>query len=167
MLAHDLLLYRKKQAEFGDIKGRCYGDSLVVEPLYEISLIFGRSLLNFLGIRLKNDRTGITKGNLEAKEKLGNHGDDINIQDLFPEKELCPLDHEIIEDNKEALIELLYWANKSVAHLTTKISLNTSEEQDLIPSARKAIYKLILDVLPEINMEKIWWHEQVEKLNQD
>lgn len=39
MLAHDLIMHRKKQQHFAPLKDNCYGDSTVVEPIFEVSLI--------------------------------------------------------------------------------------------------------------------------------
>lgn len=52
MLSPDLITHRRNQGISAEMRVKCYEDSLVLEPSFEISIIFGRSLLNFLGITL-------------------------------------------------------------------------------------------------------------------
>src|SRR5690348_18276134 len=82
MLAHDLIMRRKTETDFDDLKKRCYGDSTIVEPIFEISLIFGRSLLNFLGLTCANNRIS----------QFIPSGDDVTLRSIFPERQYCPLD---------------------------------------------------------------------------
>lgn len=158
MLAHDLMLHRKKLDEFGKIKHSCYSDSLVVEPLFEISIIFGRSLLHFLGLGLNRKKDQIIE-----RRPNPNFPNDLTLKSLFPEKNLCSKNDPLVQKNYKELFLLLFWADKSVAHLTSNISEAESEEQDLMPIARKSIYQLCLKYLPELDKEKIWWYTQVEK----
>lgn len=150
LLAHDLILHRKKLASYTDIKDRCYGDSLTLEPAFEISPIFGRSLLNFLGLGLNS------LNNIDRKLPRGT---DFTIKDLFPERDFCPIDDPIIIKNNLQLSTLITVADKSVAHLT---SVTVQQDHDKLPDARKAIYALILKYVPEINKNKIWWYTQVD-----
>jgi hypothetical protein len=156
MLAHDLIMLRKKQAHFDEIKDRCYGDSTIVEPIFEISLIFGRSLLNFLGLTLDAVNSRIIRFNPKA--------DDLTVKSLFSRRDYCPLDEEIVLENHDGFCKIIKLANKSVAHLTSVITETQSEEHDILPDVRQAIYKLVLKYLPEISKEKIWWYTQVETI---
>lgn len=155
MLAHDLLLLRKKNTDFNDIKDKCYGDSLVVEPIFEISIIFARSLLNFIGIS-KRRKLDIL---VEFKTKSE---DDLTIKSLFPDREYCSLENKIVKDNYNAIVAILKLANKSVAHLTSTITETQNNQLNILPSARLAVYRLVLECLPEIDKSKIWWYTQVE-----
>jgi hypothetical protein len=154
MLAYDLIMHRKKQNHFFPIKDNCYGDSLVVEPVFEISLIFARSLLNFIGISKQNKNDTL----IAFMPKT----DDLTIQSLFPSKQFCPLNDQIVIDNYAALCMIIKLANKSVAHLTSEITETLSTDHDVLLNARFAIYKLVLKYLPEINNQKIWWYTQIE-----
>lgn len=156
-MAHDLMLYRQGLPQYANLKTDCYQDSLVVDPAFEISLIFGRSLLNFLGLGLD-----LTNWNITAKppqQRPNSQTQDYTIRDLFPERPFCSPDNPIIVSNSHQLCTLYKLADKSVAHLTSAIV--NSEDHNELPSARKAIYDLVLESIPEINKQKIWWHTQV------
>lgn len=153
LMAHDMILHRKKQAHFDEIKDRCYGDSLVVEPVFEISPIFGRSLLNFLGLGLDYKTNKINR-----KEPRGT---DFSIKNLFPEREFCALDDPIILQHNDNLATLIRIADKSVAHLTSVLTQESDHEK--LPYARKAVYDLILKHIPEINKQNIWWYTQISQ----
>jgi len=150
MLAHDLIMYRKSLAHFAPVKDKCYGDSTVVEPIFEISIIFGRTLLNFLGLTLT--KNGIERANPKS--------DDLTIKSLFPNRDYCPLDEKIVTDNYDAICTIIKLANKSVAHLTSGLTATTSTDHDKLPQARKAVYELMLKYVPEMNTNNIWWTTQ-------
>jgi hypothetical protein len=98
LMAHDMMLYRKKLPEYAAIKDSCYGDSLVVEPAFEISPIFGRSLLNFLGLGLDN-------ANFKINRRIP-RGTDYSIKNLFPERDFCPENDPIITAHNTNLATL-------------------------------------------------------------
>jgi hypothetical protein len=151
LLAIDLISYRRISNFSKEMKLNCYQDSLVLEPAFEISIVFGRSLLNFLGV-----------GYNFKENKLKEHSsrpDDITIQKLYPNKSFCSLNDDIIIENYIELCTLMKIADKSVAHLTS--TLSNEKELEQLEKARKAIYKLILKHIPEIKKEKIWWYVQV------
>jgi hypothetical protein len=150
MLAHDLIMHRKTLPLFAKIKDNCYGDSIVVEPIFEISIIFARTLLNFLGLTYTKDK--ISRFNPKP--------DDITLKSLFPEREYCPLDEKIVVDNYDALTNIIKLANKSVAHLTSGVTETTSDDHDILPQARNAVYELMIKYVPEMNSQKIWWTTQ-------
>ncbi|MBS0299939.1 MAG: hypothetical protein JSR32_08445 [Proteobacteria bacterium] len=156
MLAHDLIMRRKKQNHFTPIKDNCYGDSVVVEPVFEISLIFARSLLNFIGISKQNKNDTLIP--------FAPKNDDLTIQSLFPGRSFCPLNDQIVIDNYAALCMIIKLANKSVAHLTSEITETLSTDHDILPHARFATYQLVLKYLPETNKQNIWWHTQVDTI---
>jgi hypothetical protein len=151
LLAPDLITHRRGTNISGELKEKCYKDSLVLEPAFEISIIFGRSILHFLGITFDQKTNSL-------KTVAKYHDDDVSICTLFPDKSLCPLDDAIVTQNKEALCLIIKIANKSVAHLTTDVS--NEEEHKLLENARKAIYQLVLKYIPEINTKAIWWYNQ-------
>lgn len=158
LLATDMITHRRNTNISNEIKEKCYQDSLVLEPVFEISIIFGRALLHFLGIDF--DRS---ISNLKVFQPKPN---DVTIQSLFPGRPFCPLNDELVMSTKESLCLIIKIANKSVAHLTTVLS--SKEEHQQLAIARQTIYKLLLKYVPEINKVSgqdkvgIWWFEQVE-----
>ena len=160
MLSPDLITHRRNSNISNEMKSKCYQDSLVLEPAFEISIVFGRTLLNFLGIGYDYK--------MKALKRQQPKGDDLTILDIYPNGGFCPLDDQLIIDNKECLCTLIKVANKSVAHLTS--TLSNEEEHNQLGPARFAIYKLILKYVPDINkvgsVNKIgiWWYEQVDAL---
>lgn len=151
LLAPDLITHRRNTDIPNEIKVRCYQDSLVLEPAFEISIIFGRALLHFLGIDY--DRTVSDLKVFKPKS------DDLTIQSLFPGRPFCALNDTLVIQHKNALCLIIRIANKSVAHLTTVVS--NDQEHRQLEDARKTIYQLILKYVPEINKNKIWWYNQV------
>jgi ribosomal protein S15P/S13E len=159
LMAHDIILYRQKNKidEWARSARSPYEDSLFLEPAFEISLVFGRSLMEFLGIKYdrKNDKL---KKLDPAKLDL----DDITLKSLFPQRAFCTLqDPDLIKHEVDIAI-LFKVANKSVAHLTSKPS--NEHEHARIPKARKAIYDLLLKYVPEMSKDKLWYHTQIESL---
>lgn len=153
MLAHDLIIYRKTTSHFRSIKDNCYGDSTVVEPIFEISIIFGRTLLNFLGLTLNRAKNKI--------DAIIPKNDDLTIQSLFPSRDFCSPTDTIVVENHDELCTIIKLANKSVAHLTSEITETRSGDHDKLPKARKAIYNLMLKYVPEMNKDNIWWTTQM------
>jgi hypothetical protein len=151
LLAHDLMLLRKERSVAMRAPTHPYSDSLVVEPMFEISLVFGRSLLHFLGV----DSDGA--GSFRHPTR---RNDDVSIKSLFPDRDYCAFDDLELIKHKDAIVALLKSANKSVAHLTSLVTDDV--DQSVFPEARLAVYRLMLKKVPEINREKIWWYKQVE-----
>jgi hypothetical protein len=151
MLAHDLMLWRKKQPLYRNIRDACYGDSLVVEPMFEASLIFGRSLLNFIGVACDWDGVALRRHTPK--------GTDLTIKHLIAGREFCPVSDSIVQEHESSLLVLLKRADKSVAHMTATVLDNADLEQ--IPRARMAIYSLYRRYLPEVDYSAVWWHAQV------
>jgi hypothetical protein len=153
LLAHDLMLHRKNtESAYDELKESCYGDSLVLNPAFEISIVFGRALLQFLGLGYEYKANRLIVFNKKA--------DDYTIKDLFPNRSYCPLSDEIVIANGKELCTIMKIANKSVAHITTILS--NGDEHELVKKARMSIYELMLKYVPEINKEKLWWYSQVE-----
>jgi len=151
LLAPDLITFRRTLNISQELKLKCYQDSLVLEPAFEISIIFGRSLLNFLGITYDSKSKKLIKYSPKS--------DDISLINIYPERDFCPLTEDLIVENYESLCTIIKLANKSVAHLTSTES--NANEHSLLENARKTIYKLTLKYVPDINKKGIWWHEQV------
>jgi hypothetical protein len=156
LMARDIMTFRRAKKDSDALyKGsgyHPYEDSIVIEPAFEISLVFGRVLLQFIGINY-NDKTQ------ELKEFESNKSDDVTLKSLFPERDYCKVSEKIIEINKDAICTLMKVANKSVAHLSKNQSNET--ELQLLKSAKIAVYDLVLKYVPEIDPNKLWYNNEV------
>jgi len=152
MLSPDLITHRRGTAISNEMRESCYKDSVVLEPAFEISIVFGRALLQFLGVGLDAKSGGLC--NHSARPN------DLTIKSIYPDKDFVSLDDELIIPNRNSLSTIIKVANKSVAHLTS-IQSNEGEHGQL-ETARMTIYRLMLKYVPDINKEGIWWYTQVE-----
>jgi hypothetical protein len=156
LMARDIMTFRRAKDDSDTLyKGtgyHPYEDSIVIEPAFEISLVFGRVLLHFIGINYYDKTQEI--GEFKPKKS-----DDITLKSLFPEREYCKVSEKIVEVNKEAICILMKLANKSVAHLTKNQS--NEDELQLLRSAKIAVYDLVLKYVPEIDKNKLWYNNEV------
>ncbi len=153
MLSPDLISYRRDQPEFADIKERCYQDSLILEPTFEISIIFARTLLQFLGIGYAQKAASLCQFNSKST-------DDVTIKDLFPGRPFVSLSNPIVQEHEANFSAIIRIANKSVAHLTTVFSNDI--EHLLLAPGRLAILKLMIENVPGLETSKIWYCTQVK-----
>ncbi len=163
--AWDLYLCKRKAANYleEEAKYKCYWESEFLDPSYEASIIIGRSLLNFLGIK----RNGNRLTNFQYNEIQGSEKETVFIWHVIPGKLAYPIDF-INENDQKHLFNLIKIANKSVAHLTTKTS--TLEELDSLVPAKKIIYDIMINFVDGINKVSdlenkkigIWWFEQFD-----
>lgn len=153
MLAPDLITFRRSTRISSEMKESCYKDSLVLEPAFEISIIFGRVLLQFLGIGFDYKANDLYRHTPKKN--------DLTLKSIYPDLDYVSLDDELIVRNRASLCTIIKVANKSVAHLTS--TLSNSDEHGQLEPARMTIYKLMVKHVPDINMNGIWWYQQVEK----
>lgn len=153
MLAPDLINHRRGTAISREMRKGCYEDSLVLEPSFEISIVFGRSLLQFLGIGLDPKSENLCRYSARTT--------DVTIKSIYPDKDFVSLDDDLIRPGQTNLCTIIKVANKSVAHLTSTQS--NDGEHGQLETARMTIYKLMLKHLPDINKHGIWWYDQVER----
>jgi hypothetical protein len=153
MLAYDLMMHRKEKGINPELKESCYGDSPVIEPAFELGPIFGRSLLNFLGIASDNTYSEITPKKWRET--------DLRITWLGSNYHCCDIKHNIISENKIHLLTLLKIADKCIAHLTT-VKSQEDDHPHLRP-AKLAIHKLVLEHVHGLKHERIWWISQGPK----
>lgn len=145
--AWDIFEYRKRNRKISKEVKDCYEDSPVVDPAFEIAIVFGRSLLHFLGLTCNN-------GKLDYY--VSQKKDDVQVWDVIPGKQPYPLE-KISSEEKKYLCNLIKVANKSGAHLTTKTS--TKELLDSLEPAREIIYRITLEHVDGLKKEKIWWEK--------
>ena len=149
--AWDLLIHRRTKTGISNDLLRCYSDSPVLDPAFEIAIVFGRGLLNFLGLTLRNDKVDYY---------VSDRKDDVQIWDIIVGKQPYPLSRLTIEE-KDHLCNLIKVANKASAHLTTKTS-SKAELDSLIP-AKAIIYKMVMVYVDNLDKSKVWWHKEVER----
>lgn len=147
MLSHDLIIFRKNNSIKPDLKESCYGDSTILDPAFELGPIFGRVLLNFIGISTDDNYTDIVRKKYRDS--------DLRITDLGNKYEFCKTDHPSISQNKNHILTLIKLADKCIAHLTT-VKSQESEHSSIYP-AKIAIYQLVLSHTHDIDRNKIWW----------
>jgi hypothetical protein len=109
MLSPDLITHRRETSISQEMRQSCYQDSLVLEPSFEISIVFGRSLLQFLGIGLDPKSDNLCKYSARTT--------DVTIKSIYPEKDFVSLDDDLIVSSRTNLCTIIKVANKSVAHL--------------------------------------------------
>jgi len=153
LMAWDIMMYRQKNnvyKQYVNLPISPFQDSLVIEPAFEISLVFGRALLQFIGISYEDRK---------LKELIKPKKDDITLKSLFLNRPFCPLTDVDLKENESDIATLFRVANKSVAHLTSTVSNNREHEQ--LSYARKAIYNLVLKYVPEIPKNRLWYNNEV------
>ncbi len=132
-----------------------YQDGLANGAAFELSSIIGRKLLEFLGIKW------IQKSDDLSNDKRPRSIDDVDVKSLFPNRDYFEVGESLVKDNKEILIQLIKTGNKNVAHFTDHIVVPYNQSQ--IPQACLVVYKMMMQHVPEIDPNRIWWHNQVEK----
>jgi hypothetical protein len=153
MLAYDLMMHRKENGIKPELKESCYGDSPVIEPAFELGPIFGRVLLNFIGISADTTYSNIIRKNWRNS--------DLRIMCLGSSFSPCDTNHQVIISNKDHILVMLKLADKCIAHLTTVKSQETDHHH--LRPAKIATYKLVIEHLHGLNQDKIWWTTQGPK----
>lgn len=153
MLAWDLMEYIKAKYKVKNKVNKwnsVYDESQVLVPALEISIVFGRQLLEFLRINLVRE-------NLEDRVAQGKkrNTDDVVITDYNPNIIDLPINDPLTIQNGQHFISMIKVANKAVAHMTTNGT--TEAEFESMKIARMIILQLIQKYVPEVDMEKIWW----------
>ena len=149
--AWDLYISRREAQTYEeeDKSKKCYWEKEFLEPAFEISIVFGRSLLNFLGIK----RDGDMLKTFESHEITHMEKDSVFIWHINPGKKAYPLKN-INSDDQKHLYNLIKVANKSAAHLTIKTS--SKKELESLEAARRIIYRLIFDYVDGLNKQAVW-----------
>jgi hypothetical protein len=145
--AYDIYILKRtaERCEDEEPENKCYWKSEFLEPALEVSILFGRSLLHFLGLTLKKDKLDYY---------VSNKDDDVQIWDIIPGKSPYPIE-KINESDQQVLCNLIKVANKSVAHLTIKTS--TDEEFKSLKNARHKIYELVLEYVDGLRTDSLWY----------
>jgi hypothetical protein len=153
--AWDIYVLRRKAKEYKNEPNRtkCYWEGEQLQPALEVSIVFGRSLLNFLGI--KRDGSGLR--NFQAHEVKPEDKDTIFIWHVNYGKPAYPTSRINVSDEQH-LLNLIKVANKSTAHLTIKTS--SESELDSLGYAREIIYRIMLDYVDGLDKSNLWWENK-------
>jgi hypothetical protein len=128
-----------------------YATGHVLEPVFEVSAVFGRQLLQFLKIKKPKSKDILD-------EYIGQEDDDVTIDLLYPSMTNLPLNDHLTKSNKLHLVRLIKVANKATAHFTR--TPTTNDEFESMKKARLAIYYLLLKYVPDINANEVRWTQR-------
>ncbi|ANH80912.1 hypothetical protein A8C56_07890 [Niabella ginsenosidivorans] len=121
--------------------------------LLESSILFGRLLLEFIGI--KHNKHGFVTMSKKYK-------DDILINDVFPTINLCSTEEVSLLNNRGHILYLLMISSKRVAHNTFNDFGKT--EIDRIHSAQELIHQIIEKMLPDISRENLLKYNELANM---
>lgn len=142
LMSHYIIVERQKMtAPCADV----YKDAIVLIGAFEASILFGRVLLQFLGISMAAKNRAFIRFNKK--------GNDLILTDIFPNKQLCDLNDPILFSKGDSIKTLIDFSNKKVAH-TTNSDLS-SDGHAFLPDAQMAIFDLVLKYIPEIETNNL------------
>ena len=150
--AWDLYITKRRSNSYEEESDdrKCNWESHYLDPAFEISIIFGRSLLQFLGLTCRNN---------SLEYFVSKMGEDVQIWDVVLGKPPYPLS-ELTAYEKEHLCNIIKVANKASAHLTRKYS--TTEELNSLAPGRKLIYKMVTSYVDGLDKSKLWWELEIK-----
>ncbi|MGN0003201.1 MAG: hypothetical protein ACI35V_07190 [Sphingobacterium composti] len=123
-------------------------EKIILERSLEASIVFGRLLMNFLGVTIEDK--------IDKKfKRYGKRNTDYDIQNLG--YDYLDFNHPIFKQNENEIHTLIKYANKTVAHCTSIFPSNA--EQDQFKTAKKAIYELVITHITEIDRSKLSWEK--------
>jgi len=128
-----------------------YATGHVLDPVLEVSAVFGRQLLQFLKIKKPKSKDIL-------EEYVGQESDDVTIDLLYPTMTSFPLHDPLTKKNELDLVRLIKVANKATAHFTR--TPTTIEEFESMKTARLVIYELVLKYIPDINRNEVRWTQR-------
>lgn len=151
--AWDIYILRREAKKIDDEKDiqKCYFLSELLEPAFEISIIFARSLIQFLGLTFRNN---------QLEYFVSKNNDDVQVWDVIPGKPPYPISN-LNNKEKQLLCNVIKVANKASAHMTTKYS--TNEELESLEPCRELIFNMILEHVDNVNTENLWWLNETIK----
>ena len=129
---------------------KCYWESEFLQPAFEISIVFARGLIQFLGLGLKKNKLI----NFDIKKFDIKKEDDVYVWGVIPGKQAYPLS-KLNKIEQKDLCNILKIANKSSAHLTSNFS--TDEEFDSLISGRKLVFRMVTEYVDNLDKTLLWW----------
>lgn len=129
-----------------------YHESHIIDPALEISIVFGRQLLDFLQIG-HNKATGQLDNPLIYKRN-SIKPDDLFLSS-FPGITKFPLADSIVTTYDRHIKSIIKVANKASAHMT--FSHTTDQEFLDIKEIKPIIFDLCLKYIPNITHDNLWW----------
>ena len=160
MMAYDIYNYIFEKRKDNTGQTSIYQESHIIEPAFEISIIFGRQLLDFLQIG-HNKATGELDNPLVYKKNT------IKIDDLFLTSftniSTLPLTDALVNSYDRQIKSIIKVANKASAHMT--FSHTTTQEFSDIQEIKPIIQDLCLKYVPGLNQDNLWWFNKDEMKN--
>jgi hypothetical protein len=149
LMAWDIYISRRTTSNYEEENEnkKCYWQSEFLQPAFEISIVFARGLIQFLGLRLKENQLI----NFHSTK-----GDDVQVWDVIPSKKEYPLSA-LNKTEQQHLCNILKVANKSSAHLTSVFS--TKEEFTSLIPARLLVFKMVTEYVDKLDKTSLWWRE--------
>jgi hypothetical protein len=147
-MSWDLFVYIKERYKN---ERSVYATGHVLDPVLEVSAVFGRQLLQFLKIKKPKSKDVLD-------EYVGNESDDVTIDLVYPTMTSFPLDDPLTKSNELHLVRLIKVANKATAHFTR--TPTTDDEFESMKLARLVIYELVLKYVPDIDRNEIRWTQR-------
>ena len=149
LMAWDIYISRRtaNNYEAESENKKCYWQSEFLQPAFEISIVFARGLIQFLGLGLKENQLI----NFHSTKD-----DDVQIWDVIPGKKEYSLST-LNEIEQKYLCNTLKVANKSSAHLTSDFS--TKEEFTSLIPARLLVFKMVTEYVDKLDKTSLWWRE--------
>lgn len=153
LMAWDIYILRRGNKKYEDAapNKKCYFESEFLEPAFEISIVFARSLIQFLGLQTKNDKLQYFASKID---------EDVQIWDVIPGKQPYPLT-KLNDLEQKHLCNIIKIANKASAHMTTKFS--TKEELDSLEPGREILFNMVLEYVDNLERKELWWLNKPKK----
>jgi len=147
LMTWDTYVSRRRATKYEDeVKHRkCYWESEFLDPAFEISIVFARSLIQFLGLSLRGNKLEYFVSKVD---------EDVQIWDVIPGKQPYPLS-ELNPIQQQHLCNIIKIANKASAHMTTKFS-SSEEFESLIPG-RELLYQMVTNYVDNLDQSNLWW----------
>ncbi|NQU86511.1 MAG: hypothetical protein HQ541_12190 [Mariniphaga sp.] len=145
--AWDLYKLRRKAIEYDkeEDQRKCNWQSEYLDPAFEISIVFARALIQFLGLTCRGN---------QLEYFVSKMNEDVQVWDVIPGKPPYPISN-LKNHEKQHLCNLIKMANKATAHMTTKYS--TDEEFESLEPGRELIFNMVLEYVDNINTTNLWW----------
>lgn len=153
LMAWDIynLRRRAKKYEEEEKDRKCYWESELLNPALEISIVFARSLIQFLGLSLRANKLEYFVSKIE---------EDVQIWNVIPGKQPYPLS-KLSSVEQQHLCNIIKIANKASAHMTTKFS--SSDEFDSLIPGRELLFKMVTEYVDNLDRTNLWWLNETKK----
>lgn len=158
MMAYDIYNYLFKKYEQKNKNEKLtsiYCENHLLDPSYEIAIVFGRQLLDFLQIGHNLNRKKYIDKLDDPLVYKNNIKDDDLFLSSFPGVTTLPLQDPLIKRYDRQIKSIIKVANKASAHLTFS---HTTEQEFLdVREIKPIIHDLCIKYVPNLPQENLWW----------